>query len=208
MKILSHRGYWKSPEEKNQAEAFNRSFDLQFGTETDIRDHGGKIVISHDMPNGSEMPLEECLALLAGRNLPLALNVKADGMALLLKDLLQKYNLQNYFVFDMSIPDTFSYINAGLNVFARVSEYELLPVCYDQLKGIWLDAFQSIWYPVELIKEFLSAGKSVCLVSPELHQREPLTLWSLIKEAGLQEEQALMLCTDFPEDAQIFFNER
>ncbi len=52
MIILSHRGYWKSEEERNQEVAFHRSFDLGYGTETDIRDIQGKLVISHDMPQG------------------------------------------------------------------------------------------------------------------------------------------------------------
>ena len=50
MIILSHRGYWKSEKERNQEVAFHRSFDLGYGTETDIRDIQGKLVISHDMP--------------------------------------------------------------------------------------------------------------------------------------------------------------
>ncbi len=206
MKILSHRGYWKTSDEKNQPIAFTRSFNLNFGTETDLRDCAGKIVISHDMPKGNEMTVDEFFSLLTDCDLPLALNIKSDGLATELKALLTKYNIENYFVFDMSIPDTLSYFKAGLRVFARVSEFELLPICYDQITGIWLDAFQDIWYSPELIREFLTAGKAVCLVSPELHQRDALTLWAKLKDAGLHHEQALMLCTDFPEDAQNFFN--
>ena len=55
MIILSHRGYWKSEEERNQEVAFHHSFDLGYGTETDIRDIQGKLVISHDMPQGNEI---------------------------------------------------------------------------------------------------------------------------------------------------------
>lgn len=38
MKILSHRGFWLKNSEKNKQEAFKRSFDANFGLETDIRD--------------------------------------------------------------------------------------------------------------------------------------------------------------------------
>ena len=51
MEILSHRGYWKTVTEKNTIIAFKRSFNLGFGTETDIRDLNGNLVISHDMPS-------------------------------------------------------------------------------------------------------------------------------------------------------------
>ena len=80
------------------------------------------------------------------------------------------YNLQNYFVFDMSVPDTLSYFKAGLQVFVRISELEPLPIYYKQATGIWLDAFYDIWYTPEFIRELLTGGKTVCLVSPELHQ--------------------------------------
>ena len=71
MIILSHRGYWKKPDEKNLEVAFRRSFDLGYGTETDIRDCAGKILISHDMPKGDEMTFEHFLGLVASRPCPL-----------------------------------------------------------------------------------------------------------------------------------------
>ena len=37
--------------------------------------------------------------------LPLALNIKSDGLQVKLKNLLELYNIQNYFVFDMSAPE-------------------------------------------------------------------------------------------------------
>ena len=81
MKILAHRGYWKKEDEKNTKAAFERAFDNGFGIETDLRDIKGTIVISHNMPKGDEMTFEELLQLSDGRNLPLALNIKADGQA-------------------------------------------------------------------------------------------------------------------------------
>lgn len=41
MKIISHRGFWHNPSEKNTEMAFCRSFELGFGTETDVRDSLG-----------------------------------------------------------------------------------------------------------------------------------------------------------------------
>ena len=59
MQILSHRGFWKTKEEQNTAIAFRRSFENGFGVETDIRDCGRELVISHDMPDGSQIKLDE-----------------------------------------------------------------------------------------------------------------------------------------------------
>src|SRR5215210_1877181 len=100
MQIISHRGYWKVDSEKNTSIAFNRSFSLNFGTETDLRDYSGRLVISHDIP-GSDCLLVEDLFLLykhyTGDRLPLALNIKADGLQFHLQTLLEQYNIQDYF---------------------------------------------------------------------------------------------------------------
>ena len=98
MKIISHRGYWQTAEEKNTSIAFRRSFSMGFGTETDIRDYAGKLVISHDIPSGKEMTLEEMLIIYNESNCkaPLALNVKSDGLQGHLAKLLLKYNIKNY----------------------------------------------------------------------------------------------------------------
>ena len=96
MQIISHRGLWRDLSERNQLIAFEHSFNAGFGTETDLRDVCGKIVISHDMPRGNEVSFEEVLQVMNGRNLPLALNIKADGLADKIKYLLAKYNRQQF----------------------------------------------------------------------------------------------------------------
>ena len=89
MQILSHRGYWHDfLSESNKRIAFERSFDLGFGTETDLRDICGEIVISHDMPKGDEMTFEELLEIMGRRNLPLALNKIGQRCVLLIERML------------------------------------------------------------------------------------------------------------------------
>ena len=128
MIILSHRGYWKEPAEKNTKAAFVRSFALGFGTETDFRDHNGALVISHDMPRGGEITAAAFFALYAqhGRGLPLALNIKADGLQADLQALLAKYDIpaSDYFVFDMAVPDALGYLRREMPAFTRKSELE------------------------------------------------------------------------------------
>lgn len=203
MKILSHRGYWIDAHEKNADIAFHRSFDSGFGTETDVRDLGGKLVISHDMPVGYPLELSDFLEMLRGRNLPLAINIKADGLAQSLKKTMENYNVSDWFVFDMSIPDMRNYLNAGVPVFARMSEVERTPAWLEQSAGIWLDAFNSTWYSTQFIESLLEKGKRVCVVSPELHGRKHETLWfELLK---LHSHESLMLCTDYPAEAKKYF---
>ncbi|MGD2711891.1 hypothetical protein ACP8ZO_25120, partial [Escherichia coli] len=141
MEIISHRGYWRTNEEKNTITSFERSFSLGFGAETDIRDFNGELVISHDIAN------EECISFLdfillykakingAGT---LALNVKADGLQLKAKAILDAEGVTNYFFFDMSVPDMMGYLNHGLNTFVRYSEYEGFNSLIHRAHGVWL----------------------------------------------------------------------
>lgn len=209
MEIISHRGYWKSPSEKNALQAFNRSFELGLGTETDVRDFNGQLVISHDIPTGNEMTLEDFFKLISDKTFSLALNIKSDGLVDKLSQLIETYNIRNAFVFDMSVPDQISYAKNGkISFFSRASEYEPVISLYDTCHGVWLDAFKSIWYDEKYIKNILNDGKKVCIVSPELHKRDDYEdLWNMLSVSGLKDSDNVILCTDFPEEAIAFLKE-
>lgn len=208
MIILSHRGCWTDLDEKNRPSAFARSFDLGFGTETDIRERAGDLVLSHDSADANAPLLADMLDLLGRRDLPLALNIKSDGLARALQSQMRASGLSQWFTFDMSVPETVVQIRLGMPVFTRASEYERQPVLYDQALGVWLDAFVSDWYSVADINGFLQDGKRVAIVSPELHGRSHLPLWRRLAQSGVKDNPALMLCTDLAEDARAFFGGR
>ena len=205
MIIISHRGYWHEVAEKNTEPAFRRSFELDFGTETDVRDCMGELVISHDMPRGGEMTLNLFLSLVGKDEKLLAINIKADGLAKLLCEKMADYNRANWFVFDMSIPDMRDHLAVGNPVFTRMSEVEQEPVWFDRIDGVWLDSFEDEWFDSALIKDLIDKGKRVCVVSPELHRRDHTHLWS--KLLPLARKDRLILCTDIPEHAHEFFKE-
>jgi hypothetical protein len=201
MKVLSHRGLWTSVAEKNSSRAFARSFQAGWGTETDVRDMAGRLVISHDMPSGNEISLDEFLLLQSGLNLPLAMNIKADGLAEPVRAAMQRHQVRDWFVFDMSVPDMRAHLRAGNPVMSRLSEVERTPVWLDQCCGVWLDGFESAWFGVADIEDLLRAGKRVCAVSPELHGRDPAAVWQMLRP--LAHQAGLMLCTDRPQEASV-----
>jgi hypothetical protein len=208
MKILSHRGYWKTTAEKNTPIAFERSFSLGFGTETDIRDFNSKLVISHDIADSNSVPVEQIFEIYLNNNShpPLALNIKADGLQGPLKELINTFAIENYFVFDMSIPDTLGYVKTGLLYFTRQSEYEPIPALYEHSAGVWMDSFIDDWIKEDHINAHVSAGKQVCIVSPDLHKRDYKPFWSELAKMNEIESDNLMLCTDYPEEAKEFFH--
>lgn len=201
--IIAHRGYWIKKEEQNTQIAFERAFDNGFGIETDLRDICGKIVISHNMPKGDEITFEQVLKIMNGRNLPLALNIKADGLGEEINSLLKKYDHTNYFTFDMSIPDMVIQSKLGLKFFTGKSDIIKEPIMYKEAKGIWLDSFNSDWFSNDEINSIIKTGKEVCIVSPELHKREYKPIWGKYNNIN-----NIMLCTDYPQEAREFFNEK
>lgn len=209
MRIIAHRGFWTDKNEKNKKTAFIRAFDFGIGTETDLRDYAGKILISHDMPNGYEITFEDLLNIMNGRNLLLALNIKADGLADEIKNILLKYNHTNYFTFDMSIPDMVYQINRGIKVFTGLSDIVKNPILLDKSKGIWLDSFYSDWFEEKIIDDLIGKteknNKKVCIVSADLHKRDNKKQWEIIKKCKYFESDNLILCTDKVEEAFKYF---
>lgn len=213
MIILAHRGFWENDSEKNTIKSFIKAFKNGFGVESDIRDFNGRLVISHDIANKDSISLDTFFALYNenkdSKDLSLALNIKADGLQNLLIESLQKYNITNYFVFDMSVPDSLGYLKANINTFTRQSEYEMNPSFYELACGVWLDCFYSNWINKEIIATHLENNKKVCIVSPELHKMDYKKQWKEYKNIDLElnAKDNLMLCTDFVEKAREFFND-
>ena len=208
MIVLSHRGYWDERIVKNSIEAFERSFALGFGTETDFRDYMGSLVISHDPPLENALQAASFFKALAARDkaLPIAINIKSDGLQKMLAEMLDTYEIRNYFLFDMSIPDAIVSLKSGLKIFARQSDIEMVPYLYYEAAGIWMDTFfDDQWLTTQVIEQHLDAGKQVCLVSPELHGRPYLPFWERLANSHIYSHPYLMLCTDIPEQAKRHF---
>lgn len=210
MDIIAHRGFWKVPKEKNHIKALKCALDQGFGIETDIRDYKGELVISHNIADGHAICVKELLRYYAdiGADEPLALNVKADGIQGLLRELLDEYKILNYFLFDMSVPEQVVNHNMNLNYYTRHSDVENVCVLYADAIGVWLDSFyDDKWLTADIIKTHMSAGKKVCVVSPELHGKEYLPTWKMIKENQFEQSELMQLCTDKPDEARRFFYE-
>jgi glycerophosphoryl diester phosphodiesterase len=204
MKILAHRGFWREPSEKNTFTAFERAWASGFGIETDLRDLNGTIVVSHDPPCEGVATFESLLKAHTGRG-PLALNIKADGLQASVAQSLAKFGVSHFFVFDMSVPDSLSYFNAGMPVFARLSEFEAETPLVARATGIWLDAFEREWWTADTVRELCASRKAVAVVSPELHRRPHMDSWQVLRSLAPDVREQVLLCTDFPADAEKFF---
>lgn len=208
MNIIAHRGYWNNINEQNSLEAFERSLSLDFGIEVDIRDYRSELVISHDLPNENSPKLSQLLDIYSKKeNKPLiALNVKSDGLQHNLKMKLDKYKINNYFIFDASVPDAINFIKLKMKTFTRQSEYESTPAFYKLAEGVWLDEFYSSWIDEETLNFHHKNGKKICIVSPELHKRDRDVGWKKYKKIIFKNPRiSFSLCTDYPFEARNYF---
>jgi hypothetical protein len=199
--IISHRGWWTTRDERNAPVAFERSFAADFGTETDVRDDRGRLVIAHDPPAGGEPTLDDVLALHRrhGAPGPLALNVKADGLQDLLAAAVAAHDVPDWFAFDMAVPDAVGYAARGLPFFTRHSEHEPHPALYEPATGVWIDCFERDWLDEPGLRAHLDAGKRACLVSPELHGRDPEPAWRAWAGWDALRSPGAIVCTDRPD---------
>ena len=210
MKILAHRGLWFNRNERNSLSALFKGLDEGYGLETDVRDLNGLLVISHDMPIAdSAIPLEQLLRYYndGGFTSTLGLNIKADGLQEKLSKELKDHNINNYFVFDMSVPDTLGYLKIGMPTFVRRSDLEHYPEITSRAQGVWLDELIEPWINADVILEQIAEADAVCIVSSELHGREYTSQWANIESAlniGCPSSK-LLVCTDFPHKAERFF---
>ena len=192
--IFAHRGLWlESGLEENSFEALQLAFHEGFGVEVDIRDYLGRVVISHDPPSKSSFDFKALVDLASGfPDLPIAINVKSDGLA---NELATHQIVNPHFFFDMSFPQERDFVRRGLTVASRVSEHE--PVDRALQPNLWVDSFEADWYLGEpqAMTAIANSSRAV-FISPELHHRRHQESWNALGPL-IQENSSLGICTDY-----------
>ena len=97
MKIISHRGLWNEPSEKNSLSSFKNSIDQNFGFEIDIRSFNGELIVSHDPLDDKNKSIRFCDVLsyyqINNSEVFIAINIKEDGLDFLIKKILTKFEI-------------------------------------------------------------------------------------------------------------------
>ena len=167
------------------------------GVELDLRYHEDRIILHHD-PFVSGEDFESYLQQF---NLDfIILNIKSEGIEEKVLNLVEKYNIKDYFFLDVSIPFMIKYIKKGWRKFAiRYSEFEPLELVR-QFEGkvdwVWVDCFNEL--PLdESSYLYLKKHFKICIVSPEL-QSHPIDKISEYKEK-LMSMDIDAVCTKRPD---------
>ncbi|MGP4688231.1 hypothetical protein ACSV5K_17885 [Agrobacterium pusense] len=185
-----------------------------YGIEVDLRNHGDKIVVFHDPFNDDAVTFDEWLQ--EYKHAFLIANVKEEGLEPQIIPLLEKYNIENYFILDESLPYIRKFALGGLSKFAvRVSEIESAETALNlvshlrqqekKIEWVWLDSFTGNPLPQATIQALRAAGLKLCQVSPELHHVDRPDVWESMVEHFISQwgnapaNNIDMVCTKLPE---------
>jgi len=173
----------------------------QYGVEVDIRSQGNRLVMHHD-PYVEGESFDEWVA--AYRHGTLILNVKEEGLEARLIELMAKHGIEDYFFLDQSFPFMVKWYAAAAGRSAvRVSEFESIETALTlagKVKWVWVDCFTKFPLSGEQARTLQAAGLQLCLVSPELQQRDAETeipqMRALLASLGISPEA---VCTKRPD---------
>ena len=132
---------------------------------------------------------------------------QSDGLASMIDADIKRsgISVDRFFVFDMSVPDSLSYLKGSIPVYSRISDYEIEPPFKDKAAGIWVDNFDGSYPQVRIAKELMKEGLSATIVSPELHGRDHRSVWNEILTSEIYLNPLFRICTDFAEEAALQF---
>lgn len=169
----------------------------EYGVELDLRDYGDKIIIHHD-PFIEGEGFEDYLKYY--NHGTMILNIKSERIEHRVLELINKYNIKEYFFLDSSFPMIYLLTKNGeKNIALRYSEFEGLDTIRN-MKGktewIWVDCFTKLPIFHDIFIELKSMGYKLCLVSPELQGRQEdiESYKSKIEEEKIQFDA---ICTKF-----------
>ncbi|MCW2994085.1 MAG: Glycerophosphoryl diester phosphodiesterase [Conexibacter sp.] len=213
LQVLAHRGLLDGPDpaRENLLTALSAAAAAGFGSELDVREDAGALVLSHDpAPWAPDRDATAFLSDPPGDDLLHAFNVKDPGAVLPAVDVLAAAGaLHRVFFFDVELacPDleeaaalAAAVAARGGAVARRLSDREpaLAAILSDpQVEHVWLDEWDGPWVDAPLVARLRDAGKSTWYVSPELHRPQPVASlrprWEQLRAWG-----AHGICTDHP----------
>lgn len=145
--------------------------DSDWGVELDLHSYKNKLIINHDPFEDGE-DFEEYLTHY--KHGTLILNIKEEGLEWRCLELLEKFNVRDYFFLDSSIPIIHKLIQKNnKNVAVRFSKYEPLEFVLNfknLVNWVWVDCFEDLILNQENFSELKNNNFKICLVSPELQK--------------------------------------
>lgn len=168
----------------------------EYGAEVDLRDGlDGRIYMQHDpFKNGEDF--ENFLSKY--KHGTLILNIKSERIEFKILQLLERFEINDYFFLDSSFPMIKNLVDRGEHKIAlRFSEYEGLEnlgIMKGKVEWVWVDCFNKFPLNREIEEKIHSLGYKICIVSPEL-QSQPEKICSYMDLMEKQKIRIEAVCT-------------
>ncbi len=163
MKLIAHR--------RNTIEELLR-VPLKCGVEIDIRSYGGELILHHDPFSSGEKLVDWASCY---KHQFLVLNVKEEGLERRILDVMDKYDISNFFFLDQSFPFLIKWSQLGERRCAvRVSQFESIDTALTlsrKVDWVWVDCFTELTLTHQDYLRLKNADFKLCIVSPELQGR-------------------------------------
>lgn len=141
--------------------------DTKYGVEVDIRTYKNRLIINHEpFEDGDE--LEQYIKQF--RHQFIILDIKEEGIETRVMEIMEKYNISNYFLLGVTPPFIYQFINKKVKKMAiRFSEFESIETCENfagKVEWVWVDTFTKLPLNKDAYRT-LSKHFKICLVCPE-----------------------------------------
>jgi len=143
-----------------------------YGVEVDLRPYGDRLVLQHDPFKDGE-DFEQYLQQY--KHSLMILNIKSESIEYRILELLQEYEISNYFFYDSSFSMIYALSQDGIeNLALGFSEFDGLKAMKafrDKVKWLWVHCFTKIPFTEDTYREVKTLGYKLCLASPDLYGR-------------------------------------
>ena len=192
LEIFGHRATQNGLE--NNISTLEYYKKLGVGIELDLRNGKNGVYIAHDpMKNGDLF--EEVCKVCTDSNIRMALHIKENEAIKETVELLKKYSIDNYFLFNT---ENFNFLKLK-----KIATY--ISKKHEDIKEkiLWCDEIQEKWYSKEIFSELHKKNKTIYVMSLEVikvcDESEIRLEWERLINLG-----ADGICTKYPEKLMRF----
>ena len=191
LEIFGHRAILNGVENSMKSIPYYKK--LGIGIELDLRFKDNDLVyVSHDATNQGDL-FEEICKKCEKLDIKMALHIKESETIPSVINILKKFSLKNYFLFDT---ENFEYDKSLEDI--KIAEYVSKKTKFFKRSILWCDEIQTKWYSKEIIKNLHQKNKLIYVMSLEVVQKcdekEVISEWKRLIDLGVDG-----ICTKYPE---------
>ena len=190
LEIFSHRAIFKGLENSSKSIPYYKKLGIEI--ELDLRYNNNQVYISHDLTNQGDL-FEEVCKQLNKSEIKIALHIKESQAINPVIEILKKYTMINYFLFDT---ENFEY-NKLIDK-TKIADYVIKKDQDIKGKILWCDEIQNRWYSKEIVKNLHQKNKLIYVMSLEVvkkcDEKSVYLEWERLINLGVDG-----ICTKYPE---------